>query len=128
MEQISAMRNAARLQAFSALIIACTGERKMRKYLLAAAAVAALAAVPTAASAQYYYDGYAPPGAVYVNPPAVYAAPPMAQSQVYLAPTQPYVAPGTEFQDGAVYVDGQRYYRDCWWDWGQRRCDLKPWR
>ena len=22
---------------------------------------------------------------------------------------------------------GQRYYRDCWWDWGQRRCELKPW-
>ena len=100
----------------------------MRKYLLAASAVAALAAVPTAASAQYYYDGYARPGTVYVNPPAVYAAPPMAQSQVYLAPGQTYVAPGTEFQDDAVYVGGQRYYRDCWWDWGQRRCELKPWR
>jgi hypothetical protein len=52
----------------------------------------------------------------------------MAQSQVYLAPGQTYVAPGTQFQDDAVYVDGQRYYRDCWWDWGQRRCELKPWR
>ena len=80
MEQIIAMRNAARLQAFFALIIVCTGERNMRKYLLAASAVAALAAAPTAASAQYYYDGYAPPGAAYVDPPAVYAAPPMAES------------------------------------------------
>jgi len=122
------MRNAAPLQAFSALIVVCTGGRIMRKYLLAASAIAALAAVPTAASAQYYSDGYAQPGTVYVNPPAVYAPPPMTQSQVYLAPGQTYVAPGTEFQDDAVYVGGQRYYRDCWWDWGQRRCELKPWR
>jgi hypothetical protein len=122
------MRNAAPFQAFSALIVACTGGRIMRRYLLAASAIAALAAVPTAASAQYYYDGYARPGTVYVNPPAVYAAPPMTESQVYLAPGQTYVAPGTEFQDDAVYVGGQRYYRDCWWDWGQRRCELKPWR
>src|SRR4051794_32605972 len=99
MEQIIAMRNAALLHAFPALIIVCTGECNMREYLLAASAVAALAAVPTAASAQYYYDGYAQPGTVYVNPPAVYAAPPMAQSQVYLAPGQTYVAPGTQFQD-----------------------------
>lgn len=106
----------------------------MRRYLLAASAVAALAAVPTAASAQYYSDGYARPGTVYVNPPAVYAAP-TTQSQVYLAPGQTYVAPGqtyvapgTQFQDDAVYVGGERYYRDCWWDWGQRRCELKPWR
>src|ERR1700676_5183682 len=106
------MRNATPLQAFSALIVVCTGGRIMRKYLLAAFPVAALAAVPTAASAQYYYDGYARPGTVYVNPPAVYAAP-MTQSQVYLAPApQTYVAPGTEFQDDAVYVGGQRYYRD----------------
>jgi hypothetical protein len=24
-------------------------------------------------------------------------------------------------------IEGRRYYRDCWWDWGQRRCELKPW-
>ena len=102
----------------------------MRKYLIAASTVAALAAVPTAASAQYYYnDGYARPGAVYVNPPAVYAAPPpMVESQVYLAPGQTLVPPGTAYTDDAVYVGGERYYRDCWWDWGQRRCELKPWR
>ena len=80
---------------------------------------AALAAVPTIASAQAYYDGYARPGTVYVNPPAVYAAP-MVQSQVYLAPGQTY-------DDQAIIINGQRYYRDCWWDWGQRRCELKPW-
>jgi hypothetical protein len=127
MEQSIVRRNAAPLQAFPAIIIVCTGGRIMRRFLLAASAVAALAAVPTVASAQAYYDGYARPGTVYVNTPAVYTAP-MTESQVYLAPGQTYVAPGTEFQDDPVYVGGQRYYRDCWWDWGQRRCELKPWR
>ena len=50
----------------------------------------------------------------------------MVQSQVYLAPNT-YVAPGTVYDDQAVYMNGQRYYRDCWWDWGRRRCELKPW-
>ena len=59
---------------------------------------------------------------------------PMVQSRVYLAPgttyVQPgttYMAPGTAYQDQPIYVNGQRYYRDCWWDWGRRRCELKPW-
>jgi hypothetical protein len=107
----------------------------MRNVLFAASAVAALA-VPGAASAQYYYqaaDVYAPP-TVYVAPspspyaraPAVVGAP-MVESQVYLAPNTAYVAPGTVYDDQAVYMNGQRYYRDCWWDWGRRRCELKPW-
>ncbi len=109
----------------------------MRKILLAACAIGALA-VPTAASAQYYStaDVYAPPattyvapGTTYVTPGTTYVAPaaPMVQSQVYLAPGQTYVQPGTVYQDQAIIVNGQRYYRDCWWDWGQRRCELKPW-
>jgi hypothetical protein len=100
--------------------------------LFAAAAVAVLA-FPAAASAQYYYDGaYAPPATTYVAPGA-YVAPapgaPMVQSQVYLAPAAPsvMVAPGTTYDDQAIYMNGQRYYRDCWWDWGRRRCELKPW-
>jgi hypothetical protein len=107
----------------------------MRHVLFAAAAVAALA-VPGAASAQYYYpaaDAYVPP-TVYVTPsPTPYAQPPavvgapMTQSQVYLAPNATYVAPGTVYDDQAVYMNGQRYYRDCWWDWGRRRCEFKPW-
>jgi len=96
----------------------------MRRILLAASAIAALLAVPTLASAQYYNytaDPYgAVPGTVVVNPPLV-------QGQVYLAPGQTYVAPGTAYQDQAIVIEGRRYYRDCWWDWGQRRCELKPW-
>src|SRR5690349_23900719 len=102
-------------------------ENHMRNVLFAATAVAALA-VPGAASAQYYYqaaDAY-PPSTVYVAPsPSPYAqAPavvgtPMVQSQVYLAPGTTYVAPGTVYDDQAVYMNGQRYYRDCWWDWGR---------
>ncbi len=125
----------------------------MRNSLFAASAIAALA-VPGAASAQYYNaaDIYAPPPAAYVAPapgayvtpaPGAYLAPgpgaPMVQSQVYLAPGTTYavpptitvtpqpVAPGIAYDDQAIYANGQRYYRDCWWDWGRRRCDLKPW-
>lgn len=117
----------------------------MRKILLAACAIGALA-VPTVASAQYYStaDVYAPPpattyvapGTTYVTPPPAYLAPgttyvapaaPMVDSQVYLAPGQTYVQPGTVYQDQAIVIEGRRYYRDCWWDWGQRRCELKPW-
>jgi hypothetical protein len=99
----------------------------MRKFLMAASALTALATVPTAASAQYYYaDPYGAPPAVVVSPPAVVGAP-MMQGQVYLAPGQTYVAPGTAYQDQALVVEGRRYYRDCWWDWGQRRCEFKPW-
>jgi hypothetical protein len=100
----------------------------MRRFLLNASAVAAILTVPTLASAQVYAaDIYQapgaivvnPPGAVIVNPPGVVAAP-MVESQVYLAPGQTY-------DDQAIIINGQRYYRDCWWDWGRRRCDLKPW-
>jgi hypothetical protein len=100
----------------------------MRRFLLNASALAAILTVPTLASAQVYAaDIYPapgavvvnPPGAIVVNPPAVVAAP-MVESQVYLAPGQTY-------DDQAIIINGQRYYRDCWWDWGRRRCDLKPW-
>jgi hypothetical protein len=113
----------------------------MRNVLLAATTLATLA-IPTVASAQYYYDAadvYAPPPAVYVNPPVTtYVTPgavvrppvvaaPMVESQVYLAPGATYVQPGVPFADAPIIIDGQRYYRDCWWDWGTRRCDLKRW-
>jgi hypothetical protein len=108
----------------------------MRNILLAAS-VAAVLSVPGAASAQYYYDGgYAPPAIPYVAPaPGAYVAPapggPMVGAQVYLAPgPAPAVTvppPGMEYNDQAIYIGGERYYRDCWWDWGQRRCDLKRW-
>ena len=106
----------------------------MRTPLLAAAALAGMLALPTFASAQVYAaDVYPAPGAVYpapgavvVNPPAVVCAP-LVQGQVYLAPQQGYVVPGAAYDDQAIIINGQRYYRDCWWDWGRRRCELKPW-
>ena len=107
----------------------------MRNILFAASAVAALA-VPGAASAQILSGGRRLRAAAdrlrraarrpYAQPPAVVGAP-MVQSQVYLAPNATYVAPGTVYDDQAIYMNGQRYYRDCWWDWGRRRCELKPW-
>jgi hypothetical protein len=98
----------------------------MRRILSATLALAALAAIPTAASAQYYWGGD-PYGR---SPLFGYPPPPAAryvESPVYLAPGATYVAPGTAFQDQAIIINGQRYYRDCWWDWGQRKCELKPW-
>ena len=100
----------------------------MRKIALAASALAAFAAAPTA-SAQVYYSTdsyvYGQPGAVVVNPPVVGA--PMVGAQVYLAPGAVTIAPNTPYADQAIVINGERYYRDCWWDWGQRRCELKRW-
>jgi hypothetical protein len=102
----------------------------MRKILFAASAIVALA-IPGAASAQYYYaaDAYGPPATTYVAPGTTYVAPApgMVQSQVYLTPPAVAVAPGAAYDDQAIYIDGERYYRDCWWDWGRRRCELKRW-
>jgi hypothetical protein len=94
----------------------------MRNVLFAASAVAALA-IPTVASAQYYTtDPYAAPPPAYVAP----APGTMVQSPVYMAPNIT-VTPGTVYDDQAIYLNGERYYRDCWWDWGRRRCELKHW-
>jgi len=90
----------------------------MRRLLLAAAVLT----VPTVASAQYYTTPYATPGLAVTVPAA-----PMVQGQVYLAPGATYVAPGQQYSDQPIIIEGRRYYRDCWWDWGQRRCELKPW-
>ena len=100
----------------------------MRNMLLATAAAGVLAASP--ASAQVYGNSYDAPG-VYEGPGAIVVQPPpMVESQVYLAPNTTYavpVAPGQQYVDTPIVIDGQRYYRDCWWDWGTRRCELKPW-
>lgn len=99
----------------------------MPKTWMAVAALGGMLAIPTFASAQVYAaDVYPAPGAVVVEPPAVVGAP-MVQGQVYLAPGPAYVVPGATYDDQAIIVNGQRYYRDCWWDWGRRRCELKPW-
>ena len=103
----------------------------MRRFLLTATALAAFAAIPTAASAQYYLtDPYGTSPVFGYPPPPAYGyvpAAPLVQGEVYLAPGQAYVAPGTEYADQPIIVNGQRYYRDCWWDWGRRKCELKPW-
>src|SRR4051794_26267307 len=112
----------------------------MRKLLLIAA-TAALLGVPSLASAQSYVaDVYAPPPVAYGQSPVVgyppppaygYVAPPAygyVEAPVAAVPApQVYVAPGTAYADQPIIINGQRYYRDCWWDWGQRRCELKPW-
>ena len=98
----------------------------MRGILLAGTMFAAVAAAPNVASAQYYYaDPYgAPPVFGYPPPPAFgYVEAPVAA----VPAPQVYVAPGTAYADQPIIIDGRRYYRDCWWDWGQRRCELKPW-
>jgi hypothetical protein len=96
----------------------------MRNILFAASAIAAFA-IPGAASAQYYTtDPYAAPPA-YVAP-----APGMVDAPVYMAPNitvTPGPMPGQTYDDQAIYINGDRYYRDCWWDWGRRRCELKRW-
>jgi hypothetical protein len=96
----------------------------MRRLLLAAA----MLAIPTVASAQYYVaDPYPAPGVAVAPAPGVAVTTPFVQGQVYLDPGATYVAPGQQYSDQAIIVEGRRYYRDCWWDWGQRRCELKPW-
>ena len=96
----------------------------MRTSLFAGTVVAALSVLPGLAQAQVYSADVYSPGVV-VGPPV--AAAPMVESQVYLAPGTTYVQPGTEWEDRPIIVEGRRYYRDCWWDWGRRRCELKPW-
>jgi hypothetical protein len=122
----------------------------MRRFLLAASALAALATVQTTASAQSYVaDVYPPPAAAYGQSPVFGYPPPPAYGYVappaygYVAPPaygyveapvagvpapQLYVPPpGTAYADQPIMIEGRRYYRDCWWDWGQRKCELKPW-
>jgi len=113
------------------------------------ASTAALLGAPSLALAQTYVaDVYAPPPVAYGQAPVVGYPPPPAYGYVappaygYVAPPaygyveapvaavpapQVYAAPGTAYADQPIIVNGQRYYRDCWWDWGRRKCELKPW-
>ena len=56
--------------------------------------------------------GYAPP-----PPPQVYGPPPA----VAYDDDEDVVAPPRIYRDAPVYAERPRY-RDCWWEWGQRRC------
>ena len=70
---------------------------------------------------------YGPPPAVAYGPP-IYARP----RGIIVAPegpayevSEPAYQPGDEYVQGPALVDGRRYYRECWWEWGYRRCALK---
>ena len=83
-----------------------------------------------------------PPGYVQAPPPPAYGPPPVVAygPPVYARPrgiivapegpayqvSEPAYQPGDEYVQGPALVDGRRYYRECWWDWGYRRCALKP--
>jgi len=78
--------------------------------------------------------GYAPPPA-YGQPPVVAYGPPVygRPRGIIVAPegpayqvSEPAYQPGDEYVQGPALVDGRRYYRDCWFEWGYRRCVLKP--
>lgn len=64
--------------------------------------------------------GYAPPPA-YRAPPGVIAAP---EGNAYVVPGPAYQG-GSEYEEQPVAVDARRYYRECWWEWGYRRCALR---
>ena len=77
--------------------------------------------------------GYVPP-VVYPQPPAVaYGAVPIPRAPGFIAapegPTYavpgPVYQPGDEYVEQPVLVDNSRYYRQCWWDFGYRRCYLR---
>ena len=75
-----------------------------------------------------------PPPPLYGPPPAVAYGPPIYARPrgIIVAPegpayevSEPAYQPGDEYVQGPALVDGRRYYRDCWWEWGYRRCALK---
>jgi hypothetical protein len=71
----------------------------------------------------YAPPAYAPPPVVAYGPaPGVIAAP---EGPAYIV-SQPAYQPGDEYVQGPFLVDGRRYYRACWFEWGQRRCALGP--
>ena len=116
----------------------------MRMLMLTASTLAAMIAMEPAQvfAADIYgpapsYGSPPPPQAYGPPPPPTYGPPPVVAygppppPQTYYASPQNYVAPGyppgSEYEQ-PVYVEGQPYYRECWWDWGRRRCELRPWR
>jgi hypothetical protein len=87
--------------------------------------------------------GAAPPAYVQGPPPVVaYGPPPYPPATAYVPPVYPrgvitapqgpgYVVPGPVYQPSDEYVqapalvDARRYYRECWWEFGYRRCALR---
>ena len=107
----------------------------MRTLVLSAVAVVAASSFAFAADVvpPPAYDA-APPPPAYGPPPAVAYGPPLYARPrgIIVAPegpayevSEPAYQPGDEYIQGPALVDGRRYYRDCWWEWGYRRCILK---
>jgi hypothetical protein len=63
--------------------------------------------------------GYTPPR-VYRHPPGVIAAP---EGPAYVVPGPAYHA-GSEYEMMPIGIDARRYYRECQWEWGYRRCHV----
>lgn len=61
--------------------------------------------------------GYVPPR-VYRHPPGVVTAP---EGPSYLVGGPAYPA-GSEYEMMPIGTDARRYYRECQWEWGFRRC------
>jgi hypothetical protein len=113
-----------------------TGESHMRMLMLTASTIAAIAGTalsPAQVLAADIYPpspSYGPPQAYGPPPPPPYGQPPVVAygpppaPQAYVVPGYP---PGSEYEQ-PVYVEGRPYYRECWWDWGRRRCELRAWR
>ena len=100
----------------------------MRKFCWPPRRLARSPTVPTLASAQFYAaDIYPGAGRRRGQSAGRRRRADGRRAMSILRPDQVYVAPGTQYQDQAIIIEGRRYYRDCWWDWGQRRCELKPW-
>lgn len=116
----------------------------MRTVVLSLAAVVCASSLANAADVYPppAYGAAPPPPPVYGPPPAVAYGPPPAVAYgppVYARPrgiivapegpayevNEPAYQPGDEYVQGPALVDARRYYRDCWWEWGYRRCALK---
>ncbi len=115
----------------------------MRTWVLGIAA--AVAASSLAHAADVYpppiYGAAPPPPPIYGAAPPVYGPPPVVAygPPVYARPrgiivapegpayevSEPAYQPGDEYVQGPALVDARRYYRECWWEWGYRRCALK---
>ena len=103
----------------------------MRAALSTAALVAlGVASVLPAQAADIYGPppAYRPPPAAYVAP--AYGPPPVVAygPGVIAAPEGPvYFVPPPAYQPGDEYLQvDRRPYLDCWFEWGQRRCAVRP--
>jgi hypothetical protein len=122
------------------------GEKPMRTAVLSVvAAIGASLLTPAYAADVYPPPAYGaappppyvqapPPPPAYGPPPAIAYGPPVYARPrgIIAAPegpaydvSQPAYQAGSEYLQGPALVDGRRYYRECWWEWGYTRCALR---